>query len=324
MLKLDSLSMMRIVAAFDGGRPIQAVAIEENLDQRVVRRIWRQTFGDAAVKKRGCNQRTAAAVATNTIDDDKISQARLMVSQGIGVMEISSNMGVSPSWIRNVVSQEPDLYRAMLAKTSDIRRTVLQKLRAPNALTENKQQAAVALANSDMTLAEIGHEVGVSKSSAANLLKCGLSKEQYGVRTKRMRRLARRHAMESLVRAGKLGSRPENEFYKLLRLALATKVIHHDFDILPPFEIDITLPQLKVAILWDGVGHRKPVFGESILRKVQNRDRWKRKRLAEIDWMVFEVKDDNSRLRTTFLEAQVGRLFALLDDMNHAETIRRF
>lgn len=79
----------------------------------------------------------------------------------------------------------------------------------------------------------------------------------------RLKRKSRRSKCEQL-----LFSLLQNQFPLL-------KIFSNDKLMLEGFEVDIAIPELNVAIEWNGIVHFKPIYGISKLDKVQERDRLK-------------------------------------------------
>jgi hypothetical protein len=74
------------------------------------------------------------------------------------------------------------------------------------------------------------------------------------------------------------------------------------------FSIDITIPEFKIAIEWDGVWHRKPIFGDSHLLKVQNNDKAKDAILKNRGWKIIriidEIRHDKNYMKNVKLECR--------------------
>lgn len=320
---IDCEQKRRIIEAFYNNETIEKIANIEKIDQRTIRHIWRKEFGLEAVKERGFNISHNLTKDKNKISQEIKNKIIAKLYQNPNIKQISKEFGVSRSFIRNIITEFSDLNELILKETSQIRRLQMKKQRSSEAITEEQKQKAIEFFGTDLTTREIGKIIGLCSSSVTNIFKENVSSDKYKERVRRMTIIAKKKAMNSLIKAGKLGSKPENEFYQLLHNSLTTEVIHHDLDLLPPFEIDITLPELKIAIMWDGIGHIKPVFGENIFKQVKYRDKWKRKTLAEKGWIVFEVIDLNNKTCTPFIEKQAQRLYQLLEEIGHADIIKR-
>lgn len=60
-------------------------------------------------------------------------------------------------------------------------------------------------------------------------------------------------------------------------------------------QIDVVLKNHKIAIEWDGVFHRKLIYGQGMLDFIQQNDKTKTKSLLKIGWKIIRVKDDNGK-----------------------------
>jgi hypothetical protein len=50
------------------------------------------------------------------------------------------------------------------------------------------------------------------------------------------------------------------------------EIIPNDKELLDGYEVDISIPELKLAIEWNGIVHFKPIYGKQKLQKIQSRD----------------------------------------------------
>lgn len=66
------------------------------------------------------------------------------------------------------------------------------------------------------------------------------------------------------------------------------------------YEIDIALPNEKVAIEWDGATHFSPIFGAENLLRVQNKDKEKDKLLLGQGWTVIRCRDHSTSPSNAF------------------------
>ena len=77
-------------------------------------------------------------------------------------------------------------------------------------------------------------------------------------------------------------NRSQGEAYLALLLRRdGYKVIQNTWDLVPGYEVDIWLPNLNVAICYNGAVHYKPIYGEGRLRQVRQRDRYRHRKLTE-------------------------------------------
>lgn len=108
-----------------------------------------------------------------------------------------------------------------------------------------------------------------------------------------------------------IGSKNELLCYSLLKERLNTEVKHHDYNLCPPYEIDIIIPEFKIAINWDGIYHRKQIFKNS-LKVIQQRDSFKNKVLLAKGWKHISVEDDGSH-NPEFVEQKVREIINLIE-----------
>ena len=68
----------------------------------------------------------------------------------------------------------------------------------------------------------------------------------------------------------------EIQLYEMLIHKYPTlKILNNDKDMLNWLEVDISIPELKLAIEWNGIVHFKPIYGESKLANIQANDKEK-------------------------------------------------
>jgi len=67
-------------------------------------------------------------------------------------------------------------------------------------------------------------------------------------------------------------------------------MVPNDRKLLDGYEIDISIPGLKLAIEWNGPLHRKPIYGDATLARIQRNDAAKSKLAQErgIELVVIE------------------------------------
>jgi hypothetical protein len=170
------------------------------------------------------------------------------------------------------------------------------------------------LFNSDKSCREVSVQFNTSFKHIETIWRRVFGNERYSERADRMRKLGIIKSLEAMGRmtSSGQGSQPEYECFKKLSVMLPGNiVIHHDMDILPPFEIDISIPSKKMVILWDGPLHRHPIFGQSRLEKVQYRDEKKTKTLKEKGWVVIVVEDDCKKFKYINMDTIASNIISI-------------
>ena len=68
-------------------------------------------------------------------------------------------------------------------------------------------------------------------------------------------------------------SKIEAKFYNLLVKEFPSlDILSNDKTMLDGYEVDISIPELKLAIEWNGIVHFKPIYGKTKLDNIQTRD----------------------------------------------------
>lgn len=148
------------------------------------------------------------------------------------------------------------------------------------------------------------------------------SKEERKKREKRIQRYAILKSLKSCGKKGTVGSLPENYCYKELSRLLNYKIIHHDLDICTPYEVDITIPELKIAISWDGPFHRHPIFGIKVLENNKKRDNNKINKLKKIGWKTIIIEDNCSKFSEIKVRNTVNNIINNLNNENDIIILR--
>jgi transposase-like protein/very-short-patch-repair endonuclease len=146
----------------------------------------------------------------------------------------------------------------------------------------------------EKTVNEISKETDIDAQYIGYFFRKTFSGKEREERFERMLPYIIKKSLVNTGKAGITGSYPEQLCYEMLQTELKHNVMHHDFDLIPPYEIDITIPELKIAISWDGPFHRKNIFGNKTLEKVIKRDKKKIFKLNKIGWKIIVVEDNKS------------------------------
>ncbi len=164
----------------------------------------------------------------------------------------------------------------------------------------------------DEGIRTISARLDVGTTAIVRLWKLEFGQEAYEARCARLMRLQRERAAKTLDKARFAGSKNEILCHRLLAEKLSgTEVVHHDYSVVPRLELDITIPEMMVAITWDGVGHRKPAFGETAFRKVLANDRRRETILVEKAWRHISVVDEGGH-DPAFVARMVDGILGLL------------
>lgn len=87
-------------------------------------------------------------------------------------------------------------------------------------------------------------------------------------------------------------SKIEERLFNLLVKEFSNLIIlSNDKTMLNGLEVDIAIPELKLAIEWNGIVHFKPIYGGEKLQKIQNKDSEKLKIASEKDINLIVISD---------------------------------
>lgn len=190
-------------------------------------------------------------------------------------------------------------------------RKVVEASRIENSNPALAEQIAVAF-HGDEGIRTVNGRLGGGNMAIKRIWLERFGEEAYEARCARLLRLQRERSAKSLDKARFAGSKNEILCHQLLMERLPEiEVIHHDYGVVPRLELDITIPAMKVAITWDGVGHRQPVYGETAFRRIQTNDKRREVILVEKGWRHISVVDNGGH-EPPFVAGMVGRIIALL------------
>jgi len=87
-------------------------------------------------------------------------------------------------------------------------------------------------------------------------------------------------------------SKIEAKFYELLIKEFPNlNILPNDKTMLNGLEVDVAIPSLKLAIEWNGIVHFKPIYGQTKLDKVQDKDAEKLKIAANKNINLIVIPD---------------------------------
>jgi len=170
-----------------------------------------------------------------------------------------------------------------------------------------KHQKIIEEFHGDKGLRTISEELKTGTGTIKKAWLESFGNKAYEKRVAKMLRLQQIRAAQSLEKARFLGSKNEILCYKLLKQSVSYEVKHHDYNIVPRLEIDISIPELKVAICWDGIGHRKPVYGIKPFNRVKKNDTIRERVLKEKGWRHIIIVDNGS-FNPNFVQQNVDKI----------------
>jgi hypothetical protein len=101
-------------------------------------------------------------------------------------------------------------------------------------------------------------------------------------------------------------SKIEIKFYEMLiQHYPQLEILNNDKTMLNGLEVDIAIPELKLAIEWNGIIHFKPIYGQQSLDKINAKDQEKLEIASNKDInliVICDKKSTNEILEEKFLE----------------------
>jgi very-short-patch-repair endonuclease len=118
-----------------------------------------------------------------------------------------------------------------------------------------------------------------------------------------------------------LGSKNENLVAKMI-VESGFRIHQRTTDYTPGnrFEIDIAIPDLRVAIEWDGATHFMPIYGEEHLKRVMEKDHVKDQVLVNAGWRVIRCRDHSTAHSKAFCRRAVDKI---LDEIEKVKVSKR-
>lgn len=125
---ITQTSHQYLIDLFHSDVSLKNIERQCGIDQRFVRKLWKHIFGVAAVEERGRKLRRTEAIRANTINDARIDQVCGLVAQNGNVTKAAAEVGVSPSWVRHVIAQKPDLRKSISERAKMVRSLAMRQL----------------------------------------------------------------------------------------------------------------------------------------------------------------------------------------------------
>lgn len=165
----------------------------------------------------------------------------------------------------------------------------------------------IYLFNSDKSLKEIGDACGVFPASIANIWRRVFGEEEY---QKRIRVIKSKKQYSGT--SSHSGSKNEVLCYELLFKEFGDLVQHHNYNLVYKLEIDIVIFNKKIAINWDGISHRKPIYGQKTFQITTKHDKIKNDTLLKLGWRHISVIDDG-KYNPEFVYEKVQQILSLIE-----------
>lgn len=248
----------------------------------------------------------------NTIDEETYNKIISFFNTTLSFKQIAKKVNCNPKTVR------PAFIREFGENEYNKR---VKRVRSNNIGGKNKiehtnpelYEKVIQEFHGNKAIKTVSSELKVGTSAIVRAWKKEFGEQQYKNRVAKMLRIQRERAAKTLKKAKFLGSKNERLCLFLLEKALSYKIKHHDYAIVPKLEIDISIPEIKIAICWDGIGHRKPVFGQEPFERVNKNDRIREKTLKEKGWRHISVIDDGS-YNPEFVKEKVESIIELIED----------
>jgi predicted DNA-binding protein YlxM (UPF0122 family) len=296
-----------------------------------IRKIWKESFpygerknriSAASLKKqwasgkRKMGQNCTKAGYTYSLEHkDSISkkQYNLIISlfdSDFSQKDIAKRAKVNEKTIIATFKREFSKYK--ISKRNKRMELLRQKKSGGHNKLENKNPAKYKKIVAEFKLSKglktISEELRTGTGTIKRIWLERFGEKAYEKRVAKMLRLQQKRAAKSLKKARFLGSKNEILCYKLLKKALPKeKIIHHDYSIVPRLEIDISIPDRKVAICWDGLCHRKPIYGKKSFARTKKHDKIRKRCLSKINWSHIIIVDNGGH-DPQFVKKQVAKI----------------
>lgn len=97
----------------------------------------------------------------------------------------------------------------------------------------------------------------------------------------------------------------------------ALRIVPNDKSLLGGYEADIAIPELKLAIEWNGILHFRPIYGHERLNEIQERDALKRKIAIERNVQLLVIPDMISRPK--FVERIASEVIQIIRQLSEKQ-----
>lgn len=144
---------------------------------------------------------------------------------------------------------------------------------------------------------------------------CGLeifsSKAKY---CDKCRKIRQSEAGRKSAEAQTANKRSKNEIYFAELCKEKFSEVLENAPIFNGWDADVIIPELSIAILWNGIWHHKKIREKHSLRQVQSRDKIKIKEIKKLNYIPYVI-DDLGRYNPEFVEEKFEEFLIWLEDL---------
>jgi hypothetical protein len=112
-------------------------------------------------------------------------------------------------------------------------------------------------------------------------------------------------------------SRNEIEFCSLCEEKFGTDAVLHNIPYFNGWDADVIIPELKIAILWNGAWHYKQIYDKSSLIQIKNRDNIKISEIKKAGFIPYVIKD-LGKANSEFVKNQFNIFCKWIDDLSES------
>jgi AraC-like DNA-binding protein len=299
--KSKGILVNKIKPLFTSDLTIKQIASNLKCSLNIIHDTFVKEFGKQAVRERDSRmkvlrcKRERKEIKNNLINNGDYSKIKSLFVSDLSIKQISHDFGYDDKVISRIFAEEFGEQavrirgRKIWAESIKGRNLRLKPEYKRPCLIPKLKKAF----NGQEGMREMAEKFNISRPSIKRIWIEIFGKDAFKERCRKMMEVQRRHAARSLEIASFIGSKNERLCYRYLKEIFGNRNIqHHDYDIVPYLEIDISIPSQKIAITWDGPWHRKPISGEKELNLSLRNDARREKILAEKGWRHISVVDN--------------------------------
>ena len=231
-----------------------------------------------------------------------------LYGQGYGTSTIGEKYGVKANTIR----------RGLISRGIKMRTiSESQKLRLDNGIAEHPTAGKTRPDSVKKKIAEKSHQTWKNKSEKEKLEHKERSKEWWDNRPPELVEQMKESSAKGIRRAAKEGSQLERFLLNKIR-ETGRDVIWHASNFLEnvDLEVDLLLPNDKIAIEADGVFHVQPVFSQEQFEKTLRADATKNGLLMKNGYCVIRVRNTRKNMSIPFYDRLWSEVNKLIEEIN--------